>query len=139
MSEHVFVCSSPDELSNVAKQILEVIGERRIVLFKGEMGAGKTTLIKAICRQLNVTDNVSSPTFSVVNEYHSANEVIYHFDFYRINNLREVYDMGYEEYFFSGHRCFVEWPEKIEGIINFDYILVQVEAKNEIRTIIVTI
>jgi len=139
MSEHVFVCSSPDELSNVAKQILEVIGERRIVLFKGEMGAGKTTLIKAICRQLNVTDNVSSPTFSIVNEYHSANEVIYHFDFYRINNLREVYDMGYEEYFFSGHRCFVEWPEKIEGIINFDYILVQVEAKNEIRTIIVTI
>lgn len=139
MSEHVFVCSSPEELSNVAKQILEVIGERKIVLFKGEMGAGKTTLIKALCRQLNVTDNVSSPTFSIVNEYHSANEVIYHFDFYRINNLREVYDMGYEEYFFSGHRCFVEWPEKIEGIINFDYILVQVEAKNEIRTIIVTI
>ncbi|HMR45347.1 MAG TPA: tRNA (adenosine(37)-N6)-threonylcarbamoyltransferase complex ATPase subunit type 1 TsaE [Bacteroidia bacterium] len=139
MSEHVFICSTPDELNNVAKQILEVIGERKIVLFKGEMGAGKTTLIKALCRQLNVTDNVSSPTFSIVNEYHSVIEVIYHFDFYRINNLREVYDMGYEEYFFSGHRCFVEWPEKIEGIINFDYILVQVEAKNEIRTIIVTI
>lgn len=139
MSEHVFICSTPDELNNVAKQILEVIGERKIVLFKGEMGAGKTTLIKALCSQLNVTDNVSSPTFSIVNEYHSAIEVIYHFDFYRINNLREVYDMGYEEYFFSGHRCFVEWPEKIEGIINFDYILVQVEAKNEIRTIIVTI
>ena len=139
MSEHVFICSTPDELNNVAKQILEVIGERKIVLFKGEMGAGKTTLIKALCRQLNVTDNVNSPTFSIVNEYHSVIEVIYHFDFYRINNLREVYDMGYEEYFFSGHRCFVEWPEKIEGIINFDYILVQVEAKNEIRTIIVTI
>lgn len=139
MSEHVFFCNSPDELSNVAKQILAVIGESKIVLFKGEMGAGKTTLIKALCKQLNVADNVNSPTFSIVNEYHAANEVIYHFDFYRINNLREVYDMGYEEYFFSGHRCFIEWPEKIEGIINFDYTLVQVDAKDEIRTIIVTI
>ena len=103
------------------------------------MAAGKTTFIKAFCEVLGVEDVVSSPTFSIVNEYHASDEVIYHFDFYRINNLREVYDMGYEEYFFSGHRCFVEWPEKIEGIINFDYILVQVEAKNEIRTIIVTI
>ncbi|HNC33217.1 MAG TPA: tRNA (adenosine(37)-N6)-threonylcarbamoyltransferase complex ATPase subunit type 1 TsaE, partial [Bacteroidia bacterium] len=119
MSEHVFFCNSPDELNSVAKQILAVIGESKIVLFKGEMGAGKTTLIKALCKQLNVADNVSSPTFSIVNEYHAANEVIYHFDFYRINNLREVYDMGYEEYFFGGHRCFIEWPEKIEGIINF--------------------
>ncbi|HMU77050.1 MAG: tRNA (adenosine(37)-N6)-threonylcarbamoyltransferase complex ATPase subunit type 1 TsaE [Bacteroidetes bacterium] len=139
MSEHVFFCNSPDELNSVAKQILAVIGESKIVLFKGEMGAGKTTLIKALCKQLNVADNVSSPTFSIVNEYHAANEVIYHFDFYRINNLREVYDMGYEEYFFGGHRCFIEWPEKIEGIINFDYTLVQVDAKDEIRTIIVTI
>ncbi len=139
MSEYVFFCNSPDELNSVAKQILAVIGESKIVLFKGEMGAGKTTLIKALCKQLNVADNVSSPTFSIVNEYHAANEVIYHFDFYRINNLREVYDMGYEEYFFSGHRCFIEWPEKIEGIINFDYTLVQVDAKDEIRTIIVTI
>lgn len=139
MSEHFFFCNSPDELNSVAKQILAVIGESKIVLFKGEMGAGKTTLIKALCKQLNVADNVSSPTFSIVNEYHAANEVIYHFDFYRINNLREVYDMGYEEYFFGGHRCFIEWPEKIEGIINFDYTLVQVDAKDEIRTIIVTI
>ena len=139
MSEHDFFCNSPDELNSVAKQILAVIGESKIVLFKGEMGAGKTTLIKALCKQLNVADNVSSPTFSIVNEYHAANEVIYHFDFYRINNLREVYDMGYEEYFFGGHRCFIEWPEKIEGIINFDYTLVQVDAKDEIRTIIVTI
>lgn len=135
----MFFCNSPDELNSVAKQILAVIGESKIVLFKGEMGAGKTTLIKALCKQLNVADNVSSPTFSIVNEYHAANEVIYHFDFYRINNLREVYDMGYEEYFFGGHRCFIEWPEKIEGIINFDYTLVQVDAKDEIRTIIVTI
>ena len=139
MSEHVFFCNSPDELNSVAKQILAVIGESKIVLFKGEMGAGKTTLIKALCKQLNVADNVSSPTFSIVNEYHAANEVIYHFDFYRINNLREVYDMGSTEYFFGGHRCFIEWPEKIEGIINFDYTLVQVDAKDEIRTIIVTI
>jgi len=73
------------------------------------------------------------------NSFPASRLVIYHFDFYRINNLREVYDMGYEEYFFSGHRCFIEWPEKIEGIINFDYTLVQVEAKDEIRTIIVTI
>ena len=117
MSEHVFFCNSPDELNSVAKQILAVIGESKIVLFKGEMGAGKTTLIKALCKQLNVADNVSSPTFSIVNEYHAANEVIYHFDFYRINNLREVYDMGYEEYFFGGHRCFIEWPEKIDSLL----------------------
>ena len=136
MNEHVFVCNSQDELSNVAKQILAVVGDSKIVLFKGEMGAGKTTLIRAICQQLKVTDNVSSPTFSIVNEYHASDEVIYHFDFYRINNLREVYDMGYEEYFFSGHRCFIEWPERVSEILPNDCTTITIKKiSEEVRTV----
>jgi tRNA threonylcarbamoyladenosine biosynthesis protein TsaE len=137
MKEYRFTCQHLDELDSLAATILQHIGDKKVVLFKGEMGAGKTTLIKAICKHLGVVSTVSSPTFSLVNEYHTANgEIIYHFDFYRINKLSEVYDMGYEEYFFSGHRCFIEWPEKIEPLINFETTLVHVNVKDEIRTII---
>ena len=92
------------------------------------MGAGKTTFIKALCAELGVTDEVSSPTFSLVNEYHtSSGEKIYHFDFYRIENEEEVYDIGYEEYLYSGHRCFIEWPEMIGGLVPEDAVTIRIE------------
>lgn len=106
------------DLTDVAEAILEQLKERRIVLFRGGMGAGKTTLIREICEQLGVQDTVTSPTFAIVNEYLSREQApIYHFDFYRIERLEEAFDFGYEEYFFSGELCLVEWPEKIEELI----------------------
>ncbi len=130
------VCRSLDDLPVMAQKIIAAVDPHRIILFKGEMGAGKTTLIKDICRELGVLATVSSPTFSIVNEYlTSKGEKIFHFDFYRIKNIREAYDLGYEEYFFSGSYCLVEWPEKIEELINFDAAIVQVEVINEIRNI----
>ena len=97
------------------------------------MGAGKTTFIKALCQELGVTDNVSSPTFAIVNEYRSdeTGELIYHFDFYRINSIAEAFDMGYEEYFYSGDLCLVEWPEKIEQLLPEDTMVVRIEIIDE--------
>ena len=98
------------------------------------MGAGKTTLIKAICEELGVKENISSPTFSIVNEYHSApGRKIYHFDFYRIKDLSEAYDMGYEEYFYSGACCFIEWPEKIDGLLPEEALKLEISVVEEIR------
>lgn len=102
------------------------------------MGAGKTTLIKALCAYLGVTDEVSSPTFSLVNEYSSGNQPIYHFDFYRIVSEEELYDIGYEDYFFSGYLCLVEWPEKAPEIIPPHHIRVHISAENEQRSITVS-
>ena len=99
-------------------QRIKSSNNRRIWSFEGEMGAGKTTLIKAICNTLGVIDEVSSPTFSLVNEYKTKDgKTIYHFDFYRIKNIEEVYDIGYEDYFFSGNICLIEWPEKIKELL----------------------
>ncbi len=106
--------SIPDEeyIDKAAKEFVELMGESNVFAFFGEMGAGKTTLIKAICRQLKVKDNVSSPTFALVYEYFSELKgAIYHFDLYRIKRLEELYDLGYEDYFYSGNLCFIEWPE----------------------------
>lgn len=105
------------ELPRAATQILEEAEGNRIFLFYAEMAMGKTTLIKELCKQLGVEDNVSSPTFSIVNEYAGKQEKIYHFDFYRIKDEQEAFDLGYEEYFYSGNYCFVEWPEKIENLL----------------------
>ncbi len=133
------LCQNISELPFLAAKLYAAIQPHKIVLFKGEMGAGKTTLIKEICKQLGVKDSVSSPTFSLVNEYQtSSGEPIFHFDFYRIKNLNEVYDIGYEDYFFSGHYCFIEWPEMIEPLINFPHAFVQLKVKDEIREIILT-
>ena len=97
-------------IREAAREFIQHIGEHRVFAFYGEMGAGKTTFIKAICEELGVEDVITSPTFAIVNEYTSSDGPIYHFDFYRIKKLEEVYDMGFEDYFYSGALCFIEWP-----------------------------
>ena len=107
-----------EQINAAAMQSIKSSNNRKIWSFEGEMGAGKTTLIKAICNTLGVIDEVSSPTFSLVNEYKTKDgKTIYHFDFYMIKNIEEVYDIGYEDYFFSGNICLIEWPEKIKELL----------------------
>ncbi|HQO49834.1 MAG TPA: tRNA (adenosine(37)-N6)-threonylcarbamoyltransferase complex ATPase subunit type 1 TsaE [Bacteroidales bacterium] len=119
------------ELGIVAKALIPNLDESNIIAFYGAMGAGKTTLIKALCEQLKVIDEVSSPTFSIVNEYaDQSGFVVYHFDFYRINHLEEVYDIGYENYFFSGYPCLIEWPEKIGQLLPEKHVKVTVEVSD---------
>ncbi len=106
------------DLPKAAKIFVEKMGENTIFPFYGEMGAGKTTFITAICEALGVNDVVTSPTFALINEYPiKKDKKIYHFDFYRIKSIEEAFDLGYEEYFYSGNICFIEWPEKIESLI----------------------
>lgn len=121
-----------DNLENIreaARRFVENIGEGTVIAFYGKMGAGKTTFIKAVCEELGVDDVITSPTFAIVNEYRSdtTGELIYHFDFYRIKKLEEVYDMGYEDYFYSGALCFIEWPELIEELLPGDALKVTIE------------
>jgi len=125
------------EIKETAKLFLSKTKEHKKFAFFGEMGVGKTTFIKELCEQLGVTDIVNSPSFAIVNEYQSANnEIIYHFDFYRIKNINEIYDFGYEEYFYSPNYCFVEWPEKIEHLLPEDFISVNImEEENHKRKI----
>jgi len=125
-----------NELSQVAKEVLEK-SKYKIVLFYGEMGSGKTTLIKEIVKQLNVLDNVSSPTFSLVNEYQTKdNEAVFHFDFYRIEDETEALDMGVEEYFYSNSWCLVEWPNKVENLLPLKSTIVTISIEsNELRTL----
>ena len=122
------------DLVIVAQSIIKHSYNKKIVLFNGEMGVGKTTLVKEIAKLLGVEENVSSPTFSIVNEYH-GNEVIFHFDFYRLEDEEEAYDFGIEEYFDSGNLCLLEWPEKISNLLpSSDLCLdVQITLKNNIR------
>ena len=114
------------------------IKKEKIVLFSGEMGAGKTTLIKEFCHHLGVQDEVSSPTFALVNEYESSIGPINHFDLYRIQSEEELYDIGYEDYFFSGYLCLVEWPEMASGIIPEKHVSVKIRVENNQRLITVT-
>ncbi|MGN0257761.1 MAG: tRNA (adenosine(37)-N6)-threonylcarbamoyltransferase complex ATPase subunit type 1 TsaE [Bacteroides sp.] len=129
---------SPDQLAEAARQFVGQMGDDTVFAFYGKMGAGKTTFIKAICEALGVSDVITSPTFAIVNEYRSDedNELIYHFDFYRIKKLEEVYDMGYEDYFYSGALCFIEWPELVEELLPMDAVKVCIEvADDESRTV----
>ncbi|PXY41251.1 tRNA (adenosine(37)-N6)-threonylcarbamoyltransferase complex ATPase subunit type 1 TsaE [Flavobacterium cheongpyeongense] len=108
---------SLDQIQEVAEQIIAQ-NPKKIILFNGEMGVGKTTLIKQLCKTLGVGDATSSPTFSLVNEYHtSSNQIVYHFDFYRLNKETEALDMGVDDYLYSGNWCFIEWSEKIASLI----------------------
>jgi tRNA threonylcarbamoyladenosine biosynthesis protein TsaE len=129
--------SALDTIDNTARLIVEAAGDQKIFLFHGEMGAGKTTLIKALCTALGTDENISSPTFSIVNEYLIPKGKIYHFDFYRLKNQTEALDMGYEEYFYSGEYCFIEWPEKIADLLPDHYLDINIEIlsgdKREIR------
>jgi tRNA threonylcarbamoyladenosine biosynthesis protein TsaE len=114
-----------DNIRAAAREFIQHMGEARVFAFYGKMGAGKTTFVKAICEELGVEDVITSPTFAIINEY-EGEETIYHFDFYRIKKLEEVYDMGYEDYFYSGALCFIEWPELIEEILPDDAVRVSI-------------
>ena len=124
--------NSLDDIREAAREFIQHIGEARVFAFYGKMGAGKTTFVKAICEELGCTDVITSPTFAIVNEYTSSNNTpIYHFDFYRIKKVEEVYDMGYEEYFYSGALCLIEWPELIEEILPDDAIRVSITEQKD--------
>lgn len=125
---------SLETIHQTAAQFIAAMGNRKVFAFRGEMGAGKTTFIKAVCQELGVTDVINSPTFAIVNEYLGGKgEKIYHFDFYRINSIEEAYDFGYEDYFYSGAYCFIEWPEKIEGLLPDNCVEVAI-SENESGT-----
>lgn len=138
MPTEEFKAESIADLKQVCEYLEQSIKKEKIVLFSGEMGAGKTTLIKEFCHYLGVQDEVSSPTFSLVNEYDSSIGPIYHFDLYRIQSEEELYDIGYEDYFFSGYLCLVEWPEMASGIIPENHISVKIRVENDQRLITVT-
>lgn len=140
MQEKTFHCASLAGLSKTAQQVLAYGQELKVWLFEGEMGAGKTTFIKALCRELGVLQTVQSPTFALVNEYSTdRNDTIYHFDFYRIKSEAEAYDIGVEEYFYSGNFCLVEWPSQIPHLWPEAYLSVRIESNaDESRSIAVT-
>lgn len=118
---------SLDQIQEVAQQILDS-NPKRIILFNGEMGVGKTTLIKQLCKSLGVKDATSSPTFSLVNEYYTSdNQIVYHFDFYRLNKETEALDMGVDDYLYSGNWCFIEWSEKIASLLPEDTSTITIE------------
>jgi tRNA threonylcarbamoyladenosine biosynthesis protein TsaE len=138
--ENQLVAHSVNDLAGIAEKILTEFKDHRIFAVKGKMGAGKTTLIKAFCLQLGIEETVSSPTFALVNEYTTAGgESVFHFDFYRIKKTEEVFDIGYEEYFFSDHYCFIEWPELIEGLLPENYVSIDIlVGEDERRTFAVS-
>ena len=124
---------SLDQIHDAAREFIAAMGDNTVFDFYGKMVAGKTTFVKALCHELGVEDVVTSPTFAVINEYRSeiAGELIYHFDFYRIKKLEEVYDMGYEDYFYSGALCFIEWPELIEELLPGNTVCVTIEEQED--------
>jgi tRNA threonylcarbamoyladenosine biosynthesis protein TsaE len=127
-----------NELPAAAQSILDSIGSETVIAFYGEMGAGKTTLIKELGKKLGSKNNVTSPTFALMNEYLTdSGQKIFHFDFYRINSIAEAFDMGYEDFFYSGNLCLVEWPEKIKQLLPQNCLSVFITVENNLRTITV--
>ncbi len=121
---------SLDQIDKVAKEFLATYSNDSVIAFYGEMGAGKTTFIKALCKALKIEDTVNSPSFAIVNEYHNAkDDIVYHFDFYRLKDEEEAYDMGYEDYLYSGHLCVIEWPEKIEALLPDRFVLIKIQVE----------
>ena len=125
---------SIDSIAAAARTFTTAIGEHRVFAFYGQMGAGKTTFIKAVCEQMGVSDVITSPTFA--NEYQTdkpygsdGQTIVYHFDFYRIKKIEEVYDMGFEDYFYSGRLCFIEWPELVEDVLPEDAVRVTIDVR----------
>jgi len=119
-----------NELTSIAEEIIEQ-SKHKILLFYGEMGVGKTTLIKEICKVLGITDVANSPTFSLVNEYvTNTNEIVYHFDFYRINDEEEAYDIGIEDYLYSNNWCLIEWPENVKNLLPLETVIVEITTLN---------
>ena len=123
------IISSLKDIDKAAHSFIQNMGDSTVFAFYGKMGAGKTTFIKALCTGLGIEDEVNSPTFAIINEYRSATtaELVYHFDFYRIKKLEEVYDLGYEDYFYCGALCLIEWPELIEELLPADTVRVSIE------------
>ena len=123
---------SLDHIHEAAREFIAAMGDNTVFAMYGKMGAGKTTFTKAVCECLGVEDVINSPTFAIVNEYRSdSGELIYHFDFYRIKKLEEVYDMGYEDYFYSGALCFIEWPELVEELLTGNTVKVTIEENED--------
>lgn len=119
-----------EEIQDIAKKIVDFCGDEKIWVFKGDLGAGKTTMIKSIAHEVGIGERVSSPTFSLVNEYwNDSDEIFYHFDFYRVEDPAEVLEIGVEEYFYSGNYCWIEWAEKIPGFLPLDFILIEIEIQ----------
>jgi len=131
------ILKSLSDLNVVAEKFLRLMKDKKVFAFFGPMGVGKTTFIKALCNELGVVEIVTSPTFALINEYQTGNgKIIYHFDFYRIEKIEEVFDFGYEDYFYSGNYCFIEWPDKIAEILPEDVVYVQmIENGDGSRTI----
>ena len=129
-----------EKIREAAREFVANIGDSTVFALYGKMGAGKTTFIKAVCEELGVEDVITSPTFAIVNEYRSdaSGELIYHFDFYRVKKIEEVYDMGFEDYFYSGALCFIEWPELCEEVLPEDTVKVTIEESSD-GTRVVTI
>jgi len=123
-----------DKIENIreaAAQFISIMNDNTVFAFEGSMGAGKTTFIKAVCEELGIEDVINSPTFSIINEYRNGatNELIYHFDFYRINKISEAYDIGTEDYFYSGAMCFIEWPEKIQELLPENTVFINIKEQ----------
>jgi len=128
---------SLDNIKTAANKFLQIIGDRKIFALNGKMGAGKTTFIKAVCECLGVSETINSPTFSIVNEYSTSDkQIIYHFDFYRINNIEEAMEIGVEEYLYSGQLCFLEWSENIAPLLPDDYVAVEITEQDNGKRIV---
>jgi tRNA threonylcarbamoyladenosine biosynthesis protein TsaE len=133
----VYTCNNLNQLNYIAKELINKHNNAKIFSFYGNMGVGKTTFIKEICKYLQVEENVISPTFSIINQYYTQNgNIIYHFDLYRIKNITEIYDIGYEDYIYSNNICLIEWPEIIEHLLPLETIKIFIDVDDNNNRII---